>query len=87
MSCCGPQSCQNYDEDREGLSEADLARFGGDDIACPSCGSDVYHDATRCGKCGHAMTNESTARKTPAWVPLTAVGMVALFFLAYVLAF
>jgi hypothetical protein len=84
MSCCGPKSCRDYDEDREGVSEADLARFGGDDIECPSCGADVYHDASRCGKCGHAMTHESTDRKTPAWVPLTAVVLVALLVVFFV---
>ena len=74
MSCCGPQSCKNFDDDREGVSDDDLARFGGDDIPCPNCNAAVYHDATQCARCGHAMTDASTSKPTPAWIPLAAAG-------------
>lgn len=76
MSCCGPQSCRNFDDDREGVSDADLARFGGDDIECPKCGADVYFDATACPRCRHVMTEASTARRMPTWIPLTAATIV-----------
>lgn len=72
MSCCGPRNSCDFDDDREGLSCADLERFGGDDITCPNCGSDVFHDAALCHTCGYAITDASLQRKTPAWVPVAA---------------
>lgn len=75
MSCCnGPRCCNNFDEDREGVSEADLARFGGDDAECPKCGESVYHDAALCPSCGHAILDAERTRPMPAWIPLAAVG-------------
>jgi hypothetical protein len=85
MSCCGPRSCTTFDDDREGVSEADLARFGGDGIGCPECGAEVYHDASMCHACGHAMTDRSLSRGTPAWVPLLAAGAVLGIVLTYIL--
>lgn len=59
MSCCGNNKfgCA-FDADQEGPSEADIARFGADDIPCPDCGTAVYHDAPLCQNCGHAMTED-----------------------------
>ncbi len=55
MGCgCGPgETCD--DMDNEMLSEADLARFGGDadfGIACHECGEELYEDAQMCTRCG-----------------------------------
>jgi uncharacterized protein (DUF983 family) len=73
MGCCGGK-CHGpeFDEDREGVCEADVERFGGDGIRCPECGADVFHDAVLCQECGHAMTEESIARKPPQWVLFVA---------------
>ncbi len=77
MPCgCGPKCCQNFDDDKEGVSDADLARFGEDDIACPSCGASVYHDAVMCSKCGHAMTDDSVM-PGKKWLPITAGVLLA----------
>ena len=62
----------------------DLARFGGDDISCPSCGSDVYHDASQCHVCGHAMTDASLYQGPRGWVPLAAVLVVLGMVLGFV---
>lgn len=73
MPCgCGPQQCANFDDDREGVSDADISRFGEDGITCPNCGSDVYHDAALCHACGYAITDESLRKPTPGWIPLAA---------------
>lgn len=85
MSCCGPRNCNNFDDDREGLSDADLAKFGGDDISCPSCGATVYHDASQCNRCGHAMTEASLTKRTPAWIPMLAAGAALGIVLMFVL--
>ena len=82
MGCCnGPKGCKNFDDEREGISDADLQRFGGDDIACPSCGAEVYHDAAMCHSCGHAMTDASV---TPTKKWLVAVAAVLLGLIAFV---
>lgn len=83
MSCCNsPRDCSNFDDDREGLSDADMARFGGDDVTCPSCGADVWHDASQCSRCGHAMTDKSLYKGTPAWVPIAGCLVLLGIFLA-----
>lgn len=75
MSCgCGPKSCSNFDDDREGLSDADLARFGGDDAECPGCGASVYHDAAMCPKCGLAISE--ARRENRSARPVIFVGLI-----------
>jgi uncharacterized protein (DUF983 family) len=80
MSCCGKNNygCA-FNPDDEGPSEADIARFGSDDIACPSCGSLMYHDAPLCQSCGHAMT-AADLEKTGSGkrIFITAVGVVTI---------
>lgn len=71
MSCCGPKSSKPLSDD-EMPSEADLDRFGGDGMACPSCGCDIYHDATQCHTCGIVLTDDLLRVGKPMWVPLTA---------------
>ncbi len=81
MGCCGgPQQCENFDSDHEGLSEADLARFGGDEAVCRNCGEDIYADAPMCPRCGEAVLAgdpEGGFTKGIAF-PLIIVGMVGL---------
>lgn len=83
MSCC-PRPDNKPITDNDLPSCEDLDRFGGDDIACPSCGSDVYHDATQCHVCGHAMTDASLSKGAPAWIPLAAMLAGAGFVIALV---
>jgi predicted amidophosphoribosyltransferase len=85
MSCCnGPRPCCNdYDHDREGVSAADVARFGGDDVSCPTCGADMYHDADVCPACGHIMGG-SISKRRGATAPSTSKSPV--IFVGLVLA-
>ena len=53
---------ETFDPDFEGPSDADIAKFGSDDIECPECGASVYYDVPLCPRCGHAM---SAADRTP----------------------
>lgn len=81
MSCCGPQRARDFDEDREGVSDEDLSRFGGDDVECPECGASVYFDVPLCPSCGFALSGERPgplgARKVAsAWGP-TLAGLAA----------
>lgn len=72
MPCCnGPKCCKNFDDDREGVSDADVARFGGDSVGCPECGAELYHDASQCHACGYAITSASLKREK-RWVPVVA---------------
>lgn len=86
MSCCGPRKSRDFDEGREGLSDADLARFGSDAIECPECGAEVYHDAAMCPQCGHAMTEASLRKRTPVWIPLLAAGAALGMILWYLMS-
>ncbi|RMH27556.1 MAG: hypothetical protein D6693_05085 [Planctomycetota bacterium] len=53
MTCpCAPRGAPQFDPDREGPSDADLERFGGDMRPCPVCRSSVYDGATVCPSCG-----------------------------------
>lgn len=86
MPCgCGPNSCKDFDDDREGVDEADIARFGGDDVDCPKCGASVYHDVSLCPKCGHAMTRDDGYAPAKFSLPMIAglalVGIGVAYFL------
>jgi len=85
MPCgCGPNSCQDFDDDREGVAEDDLARFGGDDVPCPKCGAGVFHDVALCPKCGHAIMDNDLDKPAKINIPviagLTLVGIALAYF-------
>lgn len=85
MGCCNlPKHGCGFDSDSECPSAEDVARFGGDDIACPSCGADVYHDAAICNACGHAIAHEPTGKAKP-WVMLTTGVVLIAFVLVFTL--
>ena len=69
------------DLDPEAPSAEDIARFDRDGDACPSCGSEVYDDATICPICGEMLVEESD--KPKPW----AVIVVGLILLAFVLIY
>jgi len=88
MGCCGgPQQCQNFDSDAEGLSASDLARFGGDDAVCRSCGESFYADAPLCPRCGTAVmeSDEASSGGKGMLFPLVVVGMIGLLLLVVAL--
>jgi uncharacterized protein (DUF983 family) len=73
----GPSVGPEFDPDFEAPSDEDIARFGGDAIACPSCGAEVYHDAAMCQDCGHLLTDAGGPRSGPArWVIVGVVGLM-----------
>jgi len=81
-SSCGPRPGQPRDID-EGPSEADIARFGGDEITCPECDAEVYCDATFCHECGHVMEERTGGSKK--WIVVTAGLALVAFVVIYVL--
>lgn len=82
-SSCGPRPGQPREID-EGPSEADIARFGGDEITCPECDAEVYYDATFCHECGHVM-EERKVGAGKKWIGVTAGIALVGFVLIYVL--
>jgi len=79
MSCCGNNKfgCE-FNADDEGPSEADIARFGNDDMPCPSCGTAVFCDTALCQSCGHAITADeaSGGSKMGKQIFIGAVGAI-----------
>ncbi len=84
MPCCtGPRECNDFDDEREGVSDQDIARFdreGGDEVVCPECGAEFYHEAPLCPKCGHAMMagegRRASKPEMPGWIVPCAVALV-----------
>lgn len=77
MGCCGgPRCAADFDGDREGLSEEDLCRFGGDEAECPHCGAEMYADATLCPRCGMAVGDPP--RRGGKRIVLMLIGVIAL---------
>lgn len=85
MSCC-PKPDNTPLTENDLPSEDDLARFGGDGVTCPSCGSEVYHDASQCHACGMAISDAALAgSKNQLWIPITAGVVIVAFFFVFVL--
>ncbi|QOJ00170.1 MAG: zinc-ribbon domain-containing protein [Phycisphaeraceae bacterium] len=67
-------------------SAEDVARFGGDTLPCPECGTHLYDEAEFCHSCGHVMPHVKEAKGPPVYVVvlvgLLVVGLVVggLFF-------
>lgn len=74
-----------FDEDREGPSEADLERFGGETTLCPSCGGEVWDGATICPGCGAIADEMSGGRGRGAWVTIGLIAGGLAFLLVFVL--
>ncbi|MEL6499422.1 MAG: hypothetical protein AAFZ67_00375 [Planctomycetota bacterium] len=74
-----------YDDtlDPEGPSADDIARFGRDGSDCPSCGAEVFDDATVCPICGDLLTRDTSTTKP--WAALVAGAIVLAFVLFYIL--
>ena len=67
----------------EGPSCEDIARFGGDEITCPSCSTEVYYDATFCHECGHVLEERTAGSKK--WVGVAAAIALVSFVVIYVI--
>lgn len=67
----------------DGPSPDDLERFGGVTRTCPSCGKEVFDDATVCYHCGADMDVPRHARLPKVWVVVTVLLCLAalVFFL------
>ncbi|MEM8757713.1 MAG: zinc-ribbon domain-containing protein [Planctomycetota bacterium] len=65
--------------DPEGPSADDIERFDRDTEGCPSCGTEVYDEATVCPVCGELLTGETNKTK-----PLTII-VVVIVLAAFVL--
>jgi len=82
---CGPKSSKPV-SDREGPSQADIARFSNVTRTCPACKKEVFDDVDVCYHCGEAIQATTRAQGgMPTWAMITAgillVGFVAVFVL------
>ncbi|MEM9166733.1 MAG: zinc-ribbon domain-containing protein [Planctomycetota bacterium] len=82
-----PGDQPHYDDDLEldpeGPSPEDLERFDRDGSDCPSCGAEVYDDATVCPICGELLTAEPGSG--PSKLTIAVVGLViAAFVLVFI---
>lgn len=75
----------DYDDnlDPDGPSAADIARFDRDGSDCPSCGSEVFDDATVCPICGELLADGGATTKP--WAAIVAGLILLAFVLIYVL--
>ncbi len=83
MPCC-PHRPENFDPDREGPSDADLARFACDTAACPKCGEEIYDEAQWCPACGAVVSGEVGAVATKTWIIIAAALALAAFAFVFV---
>ena len=60
-----------------GPSADDLEKFGGVTRTCPSCGKDVFDDATTCYHCGADMDVPRHARLPKTWMVVTVLVLIA----------
>lgn len=82
MACsgCGPGGCnahkrdENFDPDLEGPSDADIEKFGTNEIECPECGASVYFDVPLCPRCGHAMSGADRSKAAKQTGTIIALG-------------
>ena len=85
--CWDPDYDPEFDHDDldpEGPSAADLARFDRAASTCPSCGSEVYDDATICPVCGEYILSHSSFNRKYLW-PIVASIILIVFVLTWVL--
>jgi uncharacterized paraquat-inducible protein A len=69
--------------DPDGPSAADLDRFGDEMTTCRECGHRFYDQAEICPRCGAPV--RVPARNVPAWAIVTAVVVLAVIALAWIL--
>jgi uncharacterized protein (DUF983 family) len=60
-----------------GPSADDLEKFGGVTRTCPSCGKEVFDDASQCYHCGHALDGADHVKLPKTWVIVTVLAVIA----------
>ncbi len=74
------------DVDPDGPSAADLERFGDVTVKCTGCGTELLDDVAECWKCGRAVGAASSHESgRPNWFVFTAIGLIVVVILWYVL--
>lgn len=75
-----------FEEDDEGPSPEDVARFSDATVRCSNCGTEMLDDVALCWKCGHAVgVDAKHGGGAPVWVAAVAVLVILAFVLFYVL--
>ncbi|MCA9273011.1 MAG: zinc ribbon domain-containing protein [Phycisphaerales bacterium] len=76
----------DFDElDPEGPSPADIRRLDRAGSPCPSCGSEIYDDASICPVCGeYILAPKQGLAKTYLW-PIVGAIVLIIFVLTWVL--
>lgn len=74
------------DTDPDGPSAADIARFSHVTVNCKGCGTELLDDVQECWKCGRAVGAASSHESgRPNWFVFTAIGLILVVVLWYVL--
>lgn len=71
--------------DPEAPSPEDLARFDRDDLTCPSCGCELYDDASVCPVCSEIIAGPDPGPARKYLWPLVAAAVLLLFLLRWLL--
>src|SRR4051812_6461083 len=68
------------DEEGEGPSAADVARFGDVTVKCPECGTELFDDVALCWKCGRAVGpgTPEDSKSPPLWIMITVLVVICL---------
>lgn len=69
---------QGADEDGDGPSADDIARFSDVTVKCKGCGTELFDDVQECWKCGLAVGRHSHETGNPTWIVITAVVLLLL---------
>lgn len=70
---------QQADDDAEGPSAEDVARFSDVTVKCEGCGTELFDDVRECWKCGRAVGGRGSHESgLPTWAVLTVVGLLIL---------
>lgn len=70
---------EQADDDAEGPSADDIARFSDVTVKCPGCGTELFDDVRECWKCRRSVDSRNLHETgLPTWVVLTAVALLLL---------
>jgi hypothetical protein len=80
---------EDYDDpdiDPDGPSAADIERFSDVTVKCTGCGTELLDDVQECWKCGRAVGAAGSHESgRPTWFVITAIGLIVVFVVWYVL--
>ena len=69
---------QDADEEGDGPSAEDVARFSDVTVKCQGCGTELLDDVQECWKCGLPVGRYSHESGLPTWIVITAVVLLVL---------